>query len=180
MCRALLILPWLALAGCVHPPERPAPSVATKAAKEAAAPAATPAKTAPVAKAATVKVSTPPSTGAPSSAAVVLPAAPSAQAVSPAEALQPSLFVPVGRVLAVDEKAQTAIIELSPYATFSADLDGQTLYARDRELRGLILGVRSVEGRPAVGDEVVVSAPPPAPMPAAAAPTSSRPVPSRR
>ena len=102
----------------------------------------------------------------------------------------PSRFVFLGRVLAVDEKAQTAIIELSPYASLPADFDGQMLFTRDRELRpvarlqatpnlrGLILGVRTLEGRPAVGDEVVLpaSAPPPAP----AGPGTDQPAKPRR
>ena len=87
--------------------------------------------------------------------------------------LQPSLSLTVGRVLAVDEKAQTVIVDVSPYATLPADLTGQTLLARDPASllptarlqaspyqRGRTLGTRLLEGHPALGDEIVL--PPPA------------------
>ncbi len=80
-------------------------------------------------------------------------------------------MVSVGHVVSVDEPARTAIVEFSRYATLPGSPDGATLFARDRDLRpvarlegtpylrGLILGVKIVEGRPVVGDEVVVPAP---------------------
>ena len=100
----------------------------------------------------------------------------------------------VGRVLAVDDRGQTAIVELSPYVGGQDLPDGAVLYARDRDLRpvarllatpslrGGILGVRAVEGQPAVGDEVVrpVPEPPAAPPPAAPVPDTSRPNVNRR
>jgi hypothetical protein len=105
---------------------------------------------------------------------------------SPA-ALQPSRFVFIGRVLAVDGPAHTAIVELSPYAELPADPDGKTLFARDRELRpvarlqatsylrGLILGVRTLEGEPAIGDEIVLPAPTPPPPAVTPAPPPDKP-----
>jgi hypothetical protein len=91
---------------------------------------------------------------------------------------------PVGHIVSVDEKAGTAIVEFSRYAAPTDSLEGAPLFARDRELRpvarfegtsylrGLILGVKIVEGRAVAGDEVVLPAPPEAPPapPAVAAP----------
>jgi hypothetical protein len=89
----------------------------------------------------------------------------------PAPTLLPPALRPVGRLVAVDEKAGTAIVELSRFAALPDTLVAVTLFARDREMRpvarlegtpyqqGLILGVRITDGRAAVGDEVVLPAP---------------------
>lgn len=162
-----------ALASCTSAPR---PAVATKAGAPAPPPAAgklnseiSTAK-APVAATAT--------TGNPQSAIR------NPKSSASAAPLLPPAMRPVGRVLSVDDKAQTAIVELSRYAALPAGLDGETLFARDHDLRpmarlegtaylrGTILGVKTLEGRPAVGDEVVLPAPvakPPEP-PAAAEP----------
>jgi hypothetical protein len=90
---------------------------------------------------------------------------------SPVAALLPPAMRPVGRVLAVDGQARTAIVEFSRYAELPGSLDGATLFARDRDLRpiarlegtpylrGLILGVKTVDGQPVAGDEVVLPSP---------------------
>lgn len=73
----------------------------------------------------------------------------------------------VGRVIAVDPRTLTVIIELAPYATMPARFDGQTMIARandlrptarleaSRYLRGRTLGARIVAGKPRIDDEVV-------------------------
>ena len=182
MHRALLPLAFsLALAmfaACAHPAGRPASSTV--------APAPVAGATAVVAgRGAAPGPQTPPVTTPKS--AVQAP-----KAIAATTALLPSRFTFVGRVLSVDEPAHTAIIELSPYAILPDDLGGLTLYTRDRDLRpvarlqatpnrrGVILGTRTLEGRPAVGDEVVQTAPtPPAPE-ALDASAAAQPGPTRR
>ncbi len=90
--------------------------------------------------------------------------------VAPASLLQPSPLPPVGRVLAVDGAVGTVIVDVAPDAALPADLTGRMLLARNpgdlhpsarlqasAYLRGRTLGTRLVEGRPAVGDEVVLA-----------------------
>jgi len=148
---ALLVAPALCLApaGC-----------ATKPRPTAVAPngsAAAPAKPAG------------PSSRAPTPAATPLSPARAPQGASPT--LWPPALRPVGRLVAVDETAGTAIVELNRFAALPDTLAATTLFARDREMRpvarlegtpyqqGLILGVKITEGRAAVGDEVVLPAP---------------------
>lgn len=73
----------------------------------------------------------------------------------------------VGRVIAVDYRALTAIIELGPYTVMPARFDGRVMLSRtndlqptarleaSRYLRGRTLGARIVTGRPRIDDEVV-------------------------
>jgi hypothetical protein len=106
------------------------------------------------------------------------PVAPPPAPAAPPGLIQPSPLLPVGRVLAVDGTVGTVIVDVSPYAALPADLTGRMLLARhpgdlqptarlqaSAYLRGRTLGTRLVEGRPAVGDEVVLLPPAPAAAP---------------
>ena len=73
----------------------------------------------------------------------------------------------VGRVISVDLRSLTVIIELAPFATLPPDFSGRALISRQDDLRptarlqasaylrGRILGARLVAGKSQVGDEVV-------------------------
>lgn len=73
----------------------------------------------------------------------------------------------VGRVVAVDLRTLSAIVELAPYVALPPDFATRPLIARRDDLqptarlqsspylRGRTLGTRLISGRPQVGDEVV-------------------------
>ncbi len=73
----------------------------------------------------------------------------------------------VGRVIAVDLRSLTAIIEVAPYAVIPVNFSTRILISRQDDLqptarlqaspylRGRTLGARLLAGRPQVGDEVV-------------------------
>ncbi|MDF3059051.1 MAG: hypothetical protein K0R17_3266 [Rariglobus sp.] len=73
----------------------------------------------------------------------------------------------VGRVIAVDLRTLSVIIELAPYATLPADFSGRILMTRlddlrptarlqaSSYLRGRTLGARLMAGQPQIGNEVV-------------------------
>lgn len=77
----------------------------------------------------------------------------------------------VGRIVAVDLRTLTVIVELGPFVTLPADFATRPLVSRRDDLqptarlqsspylRGRTLGTRLVAGRPQIGDEVVF--PPP-------------------
>jgi hypothetical protein len=94
---------------------------------------------------------------------------PSESPASPASGtLTASPSVIVGRILAVDLRTLTAIVDISSYADVRGGLEGRQLVARTDELaptarlqaspylRGRTLGVRLLAGRPNIGDEVVL------------------------
>lgn len=174
-CLCLLAAPALCLApvGCTSKPKPTVPAAKTTA----SAPAANPKPAAQITK-------------APTPATTPLVAARNPQSTTPT--LLPPALRPVGRVVAVDEKARTAIVEFHRFAALPDTLTEVTLFARDRELRpvarlagtsyqqGLILGVKITEGRAAVGDEVVLPAPsPPAPTTPPAAFPALQPAPTK-
>ena len=73
----------------------------------------------------------------------------------------------VGRVIAVDMRTLTVVIELAPYAVLPANFNGRLLIARMDDLRptarlqaspyvrGRTLGARLLAGQPRIGHEVV-------------------------
>lgn len=85
-----------------------------------------------------------------------------------APALVPSPVQIVGRVIAVDLPALTAIVDVYPYTNLPADFAGKIMISRTDDLRptarleaspylrGRTLGARLLAGRPQVGDEVVI------------------------
>lgn len=87
-----------------------------------------------------------------------------------ARSLAPSPAQIVGRVIAVDLRTLTVIIEVSPFAVLPDDFARQILIARTDDLRataklecssylrGRTLGARMLAGRANVGDEVVIPA----------------------
>lgn len=88
----------------------------------------------------------------------------------------------VGRILRYDPAAATALVEISPLATPPAELAGRELLARHPNTlvptarltasphrQNRVFGAYVVQGTPALGDEVVL--PPPAPAPTPAEPT---------
>lgn len=89
-----------------------------------------------------------------------------------AGATKPGATVPgpvlvVGRVIAVDLRTLSVIVELGPFVTLPPDFATRPLIARRDDLqptarlqsspylRGRTLGARLVAGRPQIGDEVV-------------------------
>lgn len=94
-------------------------------------------------------------------------AATSADAASEAPATVPGPVHVVGRIIAVDARALSVMIELGPYTVLPRKVDGRILVSRLDDLRptarlqaspyvrGRILGARMLAGRPNVGDEVV-------------------------
>ncbi|CAM3125126.1 hypothetical protein [Rariglobus hedericola] len=89
-----------------------------------------------------------------------------------AEPTKASVTVPgpvmvVGRVIAIDSRSLSVIVELAPYAVMPASYNGSILIARRDDLqpvarlqasayiRGRTLGTRLLAGNPQVGDEVV-------------------------
>jgi len=90
----------------------------------------------------------------------------------PAQPAQPAHTVPgpvqvVGRIIAIDPRTLTVVIELSPYAVMPSDFNGRILISRQDDLRptarlqaspylrGRTLGARLLAGQAQVGDEVV-------------------------
>ncbi|HSI07766.1 MAG: hypothetical protein ACAH89_01135 [Rariglobus sp.] len=73
----------------------------------------------------------------------------------------------LGRVIAVDQRTLSVIVELGPYVELPADFATRPLIARRDDLqptarlqsspylRGRTLGTRLVAGQPQVGDEVI-------------------------
>lgn len=73
----------------------------------------------------------------------------------------------VGRVIAVDQRTLSVIVQLGPYVELPFDYGTRALIARRDDLqptarlqsspylRGRTLGTRLVAGQPRVGDEVV-------------------------
>ena len=73
----------------------------------------------------------------------------------------------VGRIIAIDLRSLTVVVELSPYTTLPADYSGRVLISRLDDLqptarlqatpylRGRTLGTRLVAGKPQMNDEVV-------------------------
>ena len=88
-----------------------------------------------------------------------------------ADALLPSPRLIVGRIIAVDLRQGTAVVEVAGDAPPAAVADGTELIGRtlalqetarlraSRFLRGRTLGTRIVAGQPSPGDEVVWLAP---------------------
>ena len=88
-----------------------------------------------------------------------------------AGALAPSSRLIVGRVIAVDPKQGSAVVELAADAPQGSLMAGTELIARTLDLRetariqvspyvrGRILGTKIVGGQPSPGDEVVWLAP---------------------
>ncbi len=100
------------------------------------------------------------------------PASDSAGLGTPEQSGQPARTVPgpvqvVGRVIAVDFRTLTVIIETARYAIVPPDFSGRVLIARKDDLRptarlqaspylrGRTLGTRLLAGQPQIGDEVV-------------------------
>jgi hypothetical protein len=89
--------------------------------------------------------------------------------ISPAQTEQtvPGPVQVVGRVVAVDLRSLTVMIELAPFAVLPSDFSGRTLVSRQDDLRptarlqasaylrGRILGARLQAGKSQIGDEVV-------------------------
>jgi hypothetical protein len=75
----------------------------------------------------------------------------------------------VGRVIAVDLRTLSVIIELAPYAAIPTDFNGRVLISRQDDLRptaqlqaspylrGRTLGARLLAGQPELGNEVVLA-----------------------
>lgn len=73
----------------------------------------------------------------------------------------------VGRIIAIDVRSLTVVVELAPYSTLPADYSGRVLISRRDDLqptarlqatsylRGRTLGTRLVAGKPQLNDEVV-------------------------
>jgi len=91
---------------------------------------------------------------------------------SPAAPAQPARTVPapvqvVGRIIAIDLRSLTVVVELGPYVTLPTDYASRVLISRHDDLqptarlqatsylRGRTLGTRLVAGKPQLNDEVV-------------------------
>ena len=84
-----------------------------------------------------------------------------------ANAVVPSPSLVVGRIIAVDTKSGSVIVEVGAYAVLPPDFAPRILLARTDDLRptahlqssvylrGRTLGTRLLDGSPQVGDEVV-------------------------
>lgn len=90
-------------------------------------------------------------------------------AESRAEHITPGPVQVVGRVIAVDMRTLTVVIELAPYAVLPEKFNGRPLISRRDDLRptarlqaspylrGRTLGARLVAGTPGIGHEVVLA-----------------------
>jgi hypothetical protein len=91
-------------------------------------------------------------------------------AVAPSAATEHTVPGPVqvvGRVISLDLRSLTVVIELSPFAVLPPDFNGRILISRQDDLRptarlqasaylrGRILGARLLAGKSQIGDEVV-------------------------
>jgi len=94
-----------------------------------------------------------------------------AAASPPAKSTQvvPGPVEVVGRVIAIDPRSLTVVIDVAPYASLPATLAGRVLITRTDDLRptarlesspylrGRTLGARMLAGKPQIGDEVVIA-----------------------
>jgi len=92
---------------------------------------------------------------------------PSAASAAQATRTVPGPVQVVGRIIAIDLRSLTVVVELGPYATLPPDYGSRALIARHDDLqptarlqatpylRGRVLGTRLVAGKPQINDEVV-------------------------